>query len=198
MNSIDAKYVLDEEEKRNRQVLFNELDSGGRREDLDVWIDKGMSSLITSMNFDANILTEECCSGMFRDHYNLDILTQEIPYNELKSEMYGNMYSIPRYRPFLSCEPFMHSFEDDGRVVIKDAEDFYVYFVGSDLNIDVDGFERSISWDISVEPRIPSYNFVLPIKERYRVLHGVKDYDEYDSALSDLIQGLEDAIISHS
>ena len=198
MDSIETTYVLDKDEKRNQQVLFDELNAEGRREDLDVWIDQGMSSLIERVNLDSGILTRECCSGLLRDHYDLETLRQDITYNELKSECHGNLYQTPRCRPFLSCEPFMHSFKDNGKVSIEDAEEFYVNFVGGDLNIDVDGFEKYISWDVSVEPRIPSYNFVLPIKERYKVLHGVEDYDEYDSVLVDLIEGLSDAIISHS
>ena len=167
-------------------------------EDRDVYIDSDIADLVRTVN-ECGVTTFGSCSGTFSDHYDVESLRDEASFDEVSSWMTRNDYvstSLPW--AFLSTAPFMHSFRDDGSVVIENADKFYVYF-RSELSVQPNDLaEEYLSWQIDVESRYPSYSFSVPMKVHRRMLTKSDSFEEFDSFQRELISGLEKAIVEYS
>lgn len=193
VESILGECALDVEEKHSRSILFEDLP-----EDRDAYIDSDIADLVRTVN-ECGVTTFESCSGTFSDHYDVESLRDEVSFGEVSSWMTRNDYVSTRLPwAFLSTAPFMHSFQDDGSVVIEDADEFYVYFP-SELSVQPNDLtEKYLSWQIDVESRYPSYAFSVPMKVHRRMLMESDSFEEFDGFQRELISGLEEAIVDYS
>lgn len=186
------KHSLDEEEKKNTNKLFKDL-----YEDRDVYIDPDIADLVHTVN-SRGVNTRESCSGTFSDHFDVGSLKNDVSFDELSSWMRKDAYiSSCLPHAFLSTSAFMHSFQDDGSVLIQDGDDFYVNLF-SDLSANLSDLDRYIRWNISVDSRSHYYSFSVPMKIKRYMLQESDSFEEFDNLQRKLIDTLEEAIVKYS
>lgn len=152
-------------------------------------IDNGIEEIVKKLNFGYGIKTRSSCSGILGEHYNIEKIEQQAPYEELKS-----VYAQPprgymlMKSPFLSTESFMHSFSKDK---VEVETDFYRE-LGTSLDVPPPKhMKRSIQWKVdvggsspveweNVEEKEIRYRFSLTLQTRRNIIMSCSSYQEYN------------------
>lgn len=181
-------------DKGQKNVLFDDLNPN--RED-DVYIDSDIAPLVRTVNNSESMSTGESCSGTFSDHFDVELLREQSSFEQVSSFMYRDAGYVSARLPytFLSTPAFLHSFNDDGSVLITDASKFYTA-LQSALTVKPASLDKHISWQVDLNLSTETYHFTIPMKiERY-MLSEANSFDEYDSYTLELIDALENAVVT--
>jgi hypothetical protein len=167
----------------------------------DCRIDNGIKETVEKLNFKYNIRTSSSCSGILREHYNMENISEEVPYEELK-----NVYGLPprgymlMKSPTLFTDSFMHNFFKDN---VEVDTDFYKELTTSldvlspkhmkrDIQWKIDiGGSSSVSWQ-QMHKRDIEYIFELTMQSRRNIVMESDSYQQYDLAIEKAISGLEE------
>ncbi len=187
------KYKLNKNEyKKEGTVFFNDLTVIGYSDMEGVHVDEGMKDLVRELNYENDITTIETCSGKFSDHYNVDKLNEELPYNKLKKnfDLCSDEWLIPG-QAFLAMEPIMHH-EINEDVVEVDREYYDNFKNNLRTNFEKDG-DFYLEWRLN--PDIPySYDFILDSMNSIRLINYSNSYVEFDELLQVAINDLKNTI----
>lgn len=108
-------------------------------EEIDAEIDEGIVDLVNYFNHTVGHPTEYCCSGLLRDHYNIEML-KNVDLSNRSYTVYENIVTLP----YITFESVYHTWTGEKTIIDGDFHTFRGSIPpGLDIHITEDRFETT-------------------------------------------------------
>lgn len=190
---------LKRDDKTQKQVKI--YDDSIIHDDLDreyIFVDDSIAGTVKKLNDTETFVTTGSCSGVFEEHYYMDMLEMQLPYSELLQSM--NLTVMNIRMPVLAVEPFYHEEYQEEYTVSKK---FYEMkeAIGSDTydvkNQKVFSWKLSTSLSSSGEDQKELIYTFRPRPDTFaQSLRLSESYEEMDKNIRNSISNLEEFLLN--
>lgn len=155
---------------------------------IDTQVDKSISETIKKFN-NNNVITESCCSGILQEHYTLDSLKENIPYENCDDIL---------IEPFVHTKATFHKkindkyqYSEEYYLISRDLTRVSVYHNNKNFNVRItlDYMHKS---EDSEETSV--YLFYIEQPELIQIRKKCNNYKEYDFVIKKYVDKLGEII----
>lgn len=192
----DRRLKGDDKYKKQTKVYDNSIVPDDLNKEY-VRIDNSMVDIVKNLNDIESVRSVSSCSGVFEEHYDVEIVRMLLPYAELLGSIDLTVENIDM--PVLGIEPVYHNKTEQGYDVSREFYELKKEVGGSTYDVEN---QKDFSWEVSVSPtnvdknRIELVYAFRPTSTTFaQSLKMSESYEDMDENIRSSISNLEEFLI---